>query len=160
MASDCFAHSLLRADDCQHRQQLDQVCDRWRDVLALGGMGGTRKLAIAERFERILPDSRPENLQKRAPCPHPTESSSFPSTTPPNLRHFSNFHSRRSNRRPAFSRYQPATSTTQTCNCEASSRRADRLAGTYFVASVIFTYRVTVSRLTEVTNSSNEKTAF
>jgi hypothetical protein len=158
MASDCFAHSLLRAYDCQHRQQLDQVCDRWRDVLALVGMGGTRKLAIAELFERILPDSRPENLQKRGPCPHPTESSSFPSTTPLNLRHFSNFRSRRSNRRPAFSRYQP--STTQTCNCEASYRRADRLAGTYFVASVILSYRVTVSRLTEVTNSSNEKTAF
>jgi hypothetical protein len=132
MASVCLAHSLLRAYDCQHRQQLDQVCDRWRDVLAMGCLGGTRKLAIAERFERVLTDSRPENLRKRAPCPHHTESSSFPSTTPPTLRHFSNFVSPRTNRRPAFGGYQPATSTTQTCNCKASSRRFRRPC--YFVA--------------------------
>lgn len=49
-----FVHPLLRARDWQHRPQLDQVRDWWRDsgrgVCALVGMGGAGKTAIAERF--------------------------------------------------------------------------------------------------------------
>jgi hypothetical protein len=141
MASDFFAHSLLRAHDFRRRAKFDQHCHRWRCVLAMGGMGGTCKSSIAERFVRILPNSLPENLRNTAPCPHAAESLSFPTTTPATLKHFSNFRSHTSKWRPVSDRSKPATSTGQTCNGKASSTRAARLAGTYHRAAVTLSHQ-------------------
>ncbi|MCL4206237.1 MAG: TIR domain-containing protein [Pirellulaceae bacterium] len=62
-ASNYFVSSLLRAWDWQHRPQFDDVCQWWRGggrgVLALVGMGGAGKTAIAERFLRVLPGGLP-----------------------------------------------------------------------------------------------------
>ncbi|MCL4207585.1 MAG: TIR domain-containing protein [Pirellulaceae bacterium] len=62
-ASNYFVYSLLRARDWQHRPQFDDVCQWWRGggrgVLALVGMGGAGKTAIAERFLRVLPGGLP-----------------------------------------------------------------------------------------------------
>jgi len=52
--SNYFVHTLLRARDWQHRQQLNDVCGWWRaggrGVCAFVGMGGAGKTAVAERF--------------------------------------------------------------------------------------------------------------
>jgi len=59
-----FVHRLLRARDWQHRPQLDQLCEWWRDggrgVCALIGIGGAGKTAVVERFLRVLPDAMPD----------------------------------------------------------------------------------------------------
>lgn len=75
--SNYFVHTLLRARDWQHRPQLDQVCDWWRDggrgVCALVGMGGAGKTAIAQRFLRVLPGGLPADpdVAKDASLPEP-----------------------------------------------------------------------------------------
>ena len=62
--NDYFVHTLLRARDWQHRPQLDEVRNWWRDggrgVCALVGMGGAGKTAIAERIlNELLDDTSP-----------------------------------------------------------------------------------------------------
>jgi hypothetical protein len=77
-ASNYFVYSLLRARDWQHRPQLDDVCQWWRGggrgVLALVGMGGAGKTAIAERFLRVLPGGLPDDpdvpKDGSLPAPH------------------------------------------------------------------------------------------
>lgn len=76
--SNFFVHPLLRAHDWQHRPQLDELCQWWRGggrgVLALVGMGGAGKTAIAERFLRVLPGGLPTDPDVRKddslPTPH------------------------------------------------------------------------------------------
>ena len=59
-----FAHRLLRARDWQHRPQLDELRQWWRErargVCALIGIGGAGKTAVAERFLRVLPGAMPD----------------------------------------------------------------------------------------------------
>ncbi len=77
-AENFFVHSLLRAHDWQHRPQLDDVCQWWRNggrgVLALVGMGGAGKTAIVERFLRVLPGGLPPDpdvpKDDTLPTPH------------------------------------------------------------------------------------------
>ncbi len=59
-----FVRQLLRAQDWQHRPQLDKLGDWWRGggrgVCALIGIGGAGKTAVVERFLRVLPGAMPD----------------------------------------------------------------------------------------------------
>jgi hypothetical protein len=72
-----FVHTLLRARDWQDRPEFAQACDWWRaggkGVLALVGIGGAGKTAIADRFVRSVPgvtETEP-HLQQDATLPLP-----------------------------------------------------------------------------------------
>ncbi len=60
-----FVHRLLRARDWQDRPQFREVCDWWSHggsgVLALVGIGGSGKTAIAERLLQVVPGGYPKH---------------------------------------------------------------------------------------------------
>src|SRR5260370_19405433 len=72
-----IVHSLLRARDWQDRPEFEQVCEWWRKggrgVLALVGIGGAGKTAIANRFMNALPEvtemlpGQPKDASLRVP---------------------------------------------------------------------------------------------
>ena len=70
-------HTLLRARDWQHRRQLDEVCEWWRQcgggVCALVGIGGAGKTAITDRFLQLIPGVLPQHpdVPKRDDLPRP-----------------------------------------------------------------------------------------
>ena len=68
-----IAHPLLRARDWQHREQLDRVCQWWRDggsgVCALIRIGGAGKTVIAARFLQRLPGVLPVDAAGREQDP-------------------------------------------------------------------------------------------
>jgi hypothetical protein len=63
--SNYFVHTLLRAQDWQHRPEFERICDWWRNggtgVFGLVGMGGVGKTAIVDRFLQVLPKVLPAN---------------------------------------------------------------------------------------------------
>ena len=85
-----IAHPLLRARDWQHREQLDRVCQWWREtgsgVCALIGIGGAGKTAIADRFLQVLPGVLPlaANTPKDQSLPTPNSAFVFSFYDAPN----------------------------------------------------------------------------